>query len=63
MDKWSEEPWYKSTSERITDRFLTEWPRRNFPWGYIIYQTVYTPESVADHHGKDDSRYKQMDER
>ncbi|KAJ5316722.1 hypothetical protein N7508_001230 [Penicillium antarcticum] len=43
--KWKEEPWYENTADRITHRFLTQQFLCHFPWGYIIYRTVYTPES------------------
>lgn len=41
--KWREEPWYKDIdhqSRRFLRSFLC-----NFPWGFIIYRTTYTPES------------------
>lgn len=44
-EKWRKEPWYRSTADRITHRFLTRRPLCQFPWGYIIYRTVYTSES------------------
>ncbi|KAJ6031850.1 hypothetical protein N7540_002582 [Penicillium herquei] len=37
--RWRQEPWYKDT-HRTSQRFLS-----HFPWGFIIYQTTYTPES------------------
>ncbi|KAJ5522028.1 hypothetical protein N7527_006143 [Penicillium freii] len=43
--KWWQEPWFKNAADRRSRQFL---PRRlpcYFPWGYIIYRTVYTPES------------------
>ncbi|CDM32153.1 hypothetical protein DTO013E5_3632 [Penicillium roqueforti] len=45
MAKWKEEPCYRNTADRITHRFLTQRFPCHFPWGYIIYRTVYTPES------------------
>ncbi|CDM37042.1 unnamed protein product [Penicillium roqueforti FM164] len=44
-ENWEKEPWYRSTTDRITHRFLTKQFPYHFPWGYIIYRTVYTPES------------------
>lgn len=41
------EPWYKdkATGRRLSRRFLSPPTPYRFPWGYIIYRTVYTPES------------------
>ncbi|KAJ5097684.1 hypothetical protein N7456_008405 [Penicillium angulare] len=44
--RWIDEPWYKDTASRDSHRFITK-PVFNhfFPWGFIIYRTVYTDES------------------
>ncbi|KAJ5415787.1 hypothetical protein N7465_004482 [Penicillium sp. CMV-2018d] len=43
--KWWQEPWFKNAADRRSRQFLTRRPPCYFPWGYIIYRTVYTPES------------------
>ncbi|KAL4745632.1 hypothetical protein BDW72DRAFT_186367 [Aspergillus terricola var. indicus] len=44
-DRWREAPWFEQTKERYTTRFLSPFLESKFPWGYIIYRTVYTSES------------------
>lgn len=41
---WIEAPWRKKT-KRTSPRFLYPTVPSKFPWGYIIYRTVYTAES------------------
>ncbi|KAJ5961920.1 hypothetical protein N7501_006861 [Penicillium viridicatum] len=43
--KWWQEPWFKSAADRRSRQFLTRRLPCYFPWGYLIYRTVYTPES------------------
>lgn len=43
--KWRQEPWFKNAADRRSRQFLTRRLPCYFPWGYIIYRTVYTPES------------------
>jgi hypothetical protein len=40
---WRKEPWYQEN--RLSQQFLYPPVPSKFPWGYIIYRTVYTPES------------------
>ncbi|KAL4911190.1 hypothetical protein BDW74DRAFT_142524 [Aspergillus multicolor] len=42
---WREAPWYQQTKNCRTARFLMHSAESHFPWGLIIYRTVYTPES------------------
>ena len=42
--KWETESWYGSTAEREPHWILRR-PIECFPWGFIIYRTVYTAES------------------
>lgn len=44
MVEWGKEPWYRE-KRRLTCQFLRSSSPSQFPWGYIIYRTVYTPES------------------
>ncbi|KAL4778888.1 hypothetical protein BJX76DRAFT_352238 [Aspergillus varians] len=44
-DDWGSAPWLEQTKNRYTTRFLSLMLESTFPWGYIIYRTVYTPES------------------
>jgi hypothetical protein len=43
-NNWLKAPWIKQTKRRTT-RFLYPSVDSKFPWGYIIYRTVYTAES------------------
>ena len=43
--KWRQEPWFKNAADRRSRQFLTRRLPCYFPWGFIIYRTVYTPES------------------
>lgn len=47
MEAWQKAPWFEDTRERRTTRFLDPSLESQFPWGYIIYRTVYTTESDA----------------
>ncbi|KAL3475539.1 hypothetical protein BJX99DRAFT_229514 [Aspergillus californicus] len=42
---WRNATWFEQTEERYTTRFLYPSLQSSFPWGYIIYRTVYTSES------------------
>ena len=44
VNNWRKAPWSKQTKRRTT-RFLLNSLESQFPWGYIIYRTVYTAES------------------
>ncbi|KAB8222313.1 hypothetical protein BDV33DRAFT_168892 [Aspergillus novoparasiticus] len=44
MRAWRKEPWY-GDHQRLSSDFLYSKGIHNFPWGYIIYRTVYTAES------------------
>lgn len=44
LDNWIKAPWSKQ-ERRWTTRFLIPSMRSKFPWGYMIYRTVYTAES------------------
>ncbi|KAJ5613708.1 hypothetical protein N7528_007362 [Penicillium herquei] len=41
---WAKEAWYKDP-HRTSQRFLSSRFLSDFPWGFIIYRTTYTPES------------------
>jgi hypothetical protein len=43
LNNWRKAPWSKQ--RRRTTRFLIPSPDSKFPWGYMIYRTVYTAES------------------
>ncbi|KAJ5317721.1 hypothetical protein N7508_002229 [Penicillium antarcticum] len=43
--KWLQEPWFNNAANRRSRQFLAQRSPRYFPWGFIIYRTVYTPES------------------
>lgn len=43
-NNWLKAPWFKQTKRRTT-RFLYPSVDSKFPWGYIVYRTVYTTES------------------
>jgi hypothetical protein len=44
LNNWIKAPWSKQKRRRTT-RFLFPSPDSKFPWGYMIYRTVYTAES------------------
>ncbi|KAE8346756.1 hypothetical protein BDV24DRAFT_123426 [Aspergillus arachidicola] len=44
MRAWRKEPWY-GDHQRLSSDFLYSKGISRFPWGYIIYRTVYTAES------------------
>ncbi|CAG8005795.1 unnamed protein product [Penicillium olsonii] len=45
FSKYQQEPWFKNAASRPSHQILTEFFPYNLPWGFIIYRTVYTPES------------------
>ncbi|KAF7173063.1 hypothetical protein CNMCM6106_007190 [Aspergillus hiratsukae] len=44
LNNWTKAPWSKQQRRRTT-RFLIPSMHSKFPWGYMIYRTVYTAES------------------
>ncbi|RMJ21343.1 hypothetical protein PHISP_07783 [Aspergillus sp. HF37] len=40
---WRTQPWYDQN--RLAAKFLRRSCNQSWPWGYVIYRTVYTPES------------------
>ncbi|KAB8278171.1 hypothetical protein BDV30DRAFT_156276 [Aspergillus minisclerotigenes] len=44
MRAWEKMPWY-GHSGRLARDFLSDTMPSDFPWGYVIYRTVYTAES------------------
>ncbi|CAG8011762.1 unnamed protein product [Penicillium salamii] len=45
FSKYKQELWFKDAADRPSRRILTQLFPCNLPWGFIIYRTVYTPES------------------
>lgn len=43
--RWRTQPWFDQDS--MASNFLRESCNQSWPWGFVIYRTVYTPESDA----------------